>query len=278
LLGSLLPGCLSFHRERPVAIMVRDAETKQPLPAADVHLSYRARPSEAPAESSETTKTDGIARLTTTPNGKDPLVIRASAQGYMTESIVKSDEVVEQIEPAGWFESVNRRPVNFILEVYKGPPFSVELAVATGYRGLVKAELRIQDNLSCAPGERRFQYMVEPNGNVIIAGPAQLRHVNPADYQAHYVDGTVLGNHIDVNQVGWRWLKHEGNFEYFVIGTKGDLEMWRRQLFPNEPSAPAETTGRRGGGGRGGRGGGGGGGMGGGGGSAGFGGPGGYAQ
>lgn len=289
LLVCLAPGCLSLHSERPVKVLVRDAETKNPVPDAEVRLTYRSRPSDIPTPASEKTKTDGIALLTTTPNGKDALIVQASANGYSPESMVISSTKVEEIEPAGWFESVERRSVTYIVDVYSGPPFAVELTIPVGMHGLIKAELQIQDDANCAPKQRTFQYRVEPTGSVMIAGPAQLRRVNPATYIARYADGTPLGQRMDKTQIGFRWLKHEGNVEYFVVGTQAEYDNYHHQLFPDEPSSPAPSSSGRGGGGGGGRGGRGGGGGGGGGGGfggggrggfggGGYGGPGGFSQ
>jgi hypothetical protein len=58
------PGYLSMARSRPVAVLVRDAETKQPIRGAPVHVSYPlAENTLAPAEQTAITAEDGIERV-----------------------------------------------------------------------------------------------------------------------------------------------------------------------------------------------------------------------
>ncbi len=167
LLVCLVPGCLSLHSERPVKVLVRDAETKEPIKEAEVRLTYRTRAAEASTPTTEKTKTDGIARMTTTPNGKDALIIQASTRHTSSHGVEDPTAVERSNRPVG-----SRRPsrsVTFIMDVYRGPPFAVDLTIPTGLRGLIKAELQIQDDANCTLGQRNFQFLVEPTGSVMIA-------------------------------------------------------------------------------------------------------------
>jgi hypothetical protein len=261
-LTALLPGCLSYYRDRPVTVLVRDAETHQPIPSAQVKLSFPMARSDAPDPKTEATGPDGIARMKTSPNGKDALKIEASANGYLADSRLVPDMELEEIQPAGYFESSSRRPPRFYLEMYSGPDFTVELVVPTYYRGLVKATIQIADKVPCPPHQRNFVFTVRPDGGVDVSGPTVLRHVAPANYHVRYADGTILRD-MDKDHTGFRWLKHQDNAEYFVVGTLQEYENFRRQMYPDEPadstSSPKSGGGGGGRGGKGGRGGGGGG-------------------
>ena len=64
LLLALAPGCQVFQSGRPVSVLAVDAETKKPIPGAEVRISYPLTPAyRAPAESSGKTGEDGVAAL-----------------------------------------------------------------------------------------------------------------------------------------------------------------------------------------------------------------------
>ena len=69
-------------------------------------------------------------------------------------------------------------------------------------------------------------------GVVQVQGPPLLRRVFPPSYHARYPDGTPLGLDMDIQKVGFRWLKSEGNDHYFVVGTQPEYDDFRRHLVP----------------------------------------------
>ncbi len=277
----IVSGCQSLYRERPAPVLVRDAETKKPIAGAQVEFSHpMSETSSTSAKMAVTTESDGIARMSAVPRGthRDGLYVKAAANGYEADSLLISDENIERIEPLGLFEAKNRRPPAIVVGLYSGPPFSVELVVPPGYRGVIKATVEYRDDVPCPIGQRVFTYQVN-SGSVQVIGPSVLRHVHPAQFVAKYADGVALvSGRADASQVAFHWLKHENNCEYFVVGSEEDIARYRRDLLPDEPASSAPTGGGRGGrGGKGGKGGGGGGG-GGGAGSGNFGGPSGFSQ
>jgi hypothetical protein len=78
---------------------------------------------------------------------------------------------------------------------------------------------------------------VPPSNAVLVKGPAALRRVSPSDYQARYASGALLGTKMDLITVGFRWLKRDGNENYFVVGTRNEYDQFRRRLVPNEAGA-----------------------------------------
>jgi len=208
---------------------------------------------------------DGVARLSAAPCGDIGVEVGASAAGYLSESLDLTTGAVAKLQPAGWFETVAQRPADFVVEMYSGPEFTVELVLPTGYRGLVRADVLVQDGATPTPGERCFRYDVPPSGEVVVVGPPQLRRVFPAGFHARYADGTPLGPEMDEAKVGFRWLKQDGRTNVFVVGTKPEFDGYCKGLAQDAPAAKAQSSdGSKGGGGRGGRrsrGGGGGGGQ-----------------
>jgi uncharacterized membrane protein YgcG len=267
-------GCRLITHEKPAGVMVKDAETNRPIPSAEVRISDpMMHPSHVP-EPGQIAGNDGIARLDVAPNGKNPVFLEAGAKGYQSDSVMLDDSKIGQIEPASLFENVKRRPPAFTLALYSGEPFTVELAVPPGYRGLIKAEMALRDDIPCPLGQRQFRITVSTAGAAQVLGPAVLRRISPASYVARHADGAPIDGRMDATKVGFRWLKHEGDFEYYVVGTQREYDVLRQQLCPELESD--EKPSQRGGGSKGGRGGRGGGGRGGGG--TGIGGPGGSFQ
>ena len=234
-LTAFASGCQVMYRYRPVAVLVRDAETKKPIANAEVHLSYPlTRDSLAPFDSSKRSGEDGIARLRAAPYGQFGVHLEASAAGYMTEEKIVSADLIQNIKPPQFFESVQQRPSECVVEMYAEPRFTVELIVPAGYRGTIRAEVRIQDDIPFVAGQRCFRYAVE-DGVVQIKGPGVLRRIPAPEYHALYADGTPLTNQMTLLKVGFRWLRAEGKEQYFVVGTQPEFDMQRR-------SAPAEEV------------------------------------
>jgi hypothetical protein len=233
------PGCQVLYRYRPVAVLVRDAETKKPIANADVHLCYPlTRDSLAPYDSSDRTHEDGIARLRAAPYGDFGVRVEASSHGYLAEELNVSSAMIEHIDPAHPFEAVERRRAEFVVELYAEPRFTVELVVPNGYRGLIKAEVQVQNDVAAPPGQRCFAYEVSDANTVLVKGPKVIGRIYPSDYKARYTDGTPLSGDMTLMKVGFRWLRGEGKEQYFVIGTQADYDLYRRTISAEE--APGE--------------------------------------
>jgi hypothetical protein len=257
------PGCQAFHMYRPVVIRAQDAETKKPIPGAEVHLTYPlALSSSGPWEPVGTTGDDGTVRLKAAPYGEAGILLDVAAPGYMTEQKSYPVEAVKVIEPSYPFESDRQRPVNFVVEMYAGPAPAVELVLPAGYRGTVRAAVRVQDDAPFTPGQRVFSYAVPPSGDVQVTGPPLLRRVHTPDFRARYADGPELSRQAKDDEIGFWCLKTEGATEYFVVGTRAEFEELRRSESADEGKPNRSSGGGKGGGRgsrRGGRGGGGGG-------------------
>src|ERR1700732_851004 len=128
-------GCQTFLAQRPLAVQVRDAETKKPIAAAQVRVSYpHDRPAWAPADMTVKTEGDGIARLSAVLYGEDAVAVETTAKGYLPDEIQIGAISLNEIEPAHWFEGADRRRPNFVMDLYVEPQFTVDLVLPPGYR------------------------------------------------------------------------------------------------------------------------------------------------
>jgi hypothetical protein len=231
----LAPGCQTFHGDQTLTVLVRDVETKQPIPTAEVYLCQRLKSEEvAPCRSASFTQADGIAQLYTEPSGEHGFQVQAVAQGYLPETIdVPAEPANGRRQPAG----KDDQPAHVTVEIYSAPDFSVELVLPPGYRGLIKAEVQIHDNLPLPKGQRCFRFPVSASGEVVVQGPSLLQRVSAKDFRARYGNGPLLGTAMDAEKVGFRWLKGAGNQHVFVIGNQLDYEKLHRQVAPEETQA-----------------------------------------
>lgn len=237
----LIPGCQVFSPEQTLAVQVRDAETKKPIATAEVYLCQRLKDEEVePCRSKGGfTQGDGIVRLRAESGGENGLQVQVVAPRYLPDNVNVSADALKTALNAASSAKGERHNPDVVVEVYAEPAFSVELLLPPGYRGLVKAELQIQDNLSVPPGQRCFRFPVSASGDVQVRGPALLRRVPPTDFRARYVNGPLLASTLDAEKVGFRWLKGGGNYHSFVVGTQLDYEVLHSQLAPEETRAAA---------------------------------------
>jgi hypothetical protein len=248
LVASLVAGCQAMQRARPVAIAVQDAETKQPLPDAEVVLSYHiAQPMFAPPVLRGTTGSDGVVRLPVTPLETSVVMMEVTAPGHVPQRKELPVTIVEAVEPAGLFEKIEKRPTSLIAEVYAEPRPSVDLVVPTGYRGLLKIDIQSQKDVPLALGQRVFSYEVPASGELHAAGPTLVGQVYPQGYTARFADGSPLTHEAKGKEIGFWWLKNEGKVQHFLVGTREEFDHARRAL--DRDDAAAHKYGASGGGG-----------------------------
>jgi hypothetical protein len=220
---------VALDRYRQVDVVVRDAETGKPVPAANVRISYpTARSSFAPHEAASTTSPDGVARIDVAPYAESCILLEVGAAGYISYPRDVCAEVLRQTEPDSWFAAKKHPPLQLAVAMLAEPRFCIEWIVPTGFRGLIKAEVKLDDQLQCPPAQRCLRFEVPPSGQVQIAVPGGLQHYPPA-YRARYADGTPLSEDVDALKIGFQWLKRDGDYEYFVVGTRVDFESYRRE-------------------------------------------------
>jgi hypothetical protein len=247
-------GCQSLYSYRPVAVQAVDAETKKPIPGADIVISYPlTRPSQAPYCSEGATGADGIARLRAAPYGEIGVLVEANANGYMNGKKSLSAAEVKAIEPAHFFEKVEGRPATIVLALYAEPTPALELVLPPGYHGLVKVQVDIKDELQSAPGQRLFTGTASKDGLVQVTVPELFHHVVIPVFQLKYPDGPLLPARPENLDVGFWHVKTLGNTYTLLVGTKFEYDEYRRDRMNEEKSEKRSSGGDGGGRGRGGR-------------------------
>jgi hypothetical protein len=170
------------------------------------------------------TGADGVAQLRAAPYGHAGISMEATAAGYMFADRTVTTEAVEDIASPSIFRKDPPRQVNFVVELYAEPHPSVELVVPTGYRGLIKVEMRFQEDAPSTPGQRTFTYEVQSSGAAQVVGPPLLRRVLATDFHAKFADGTLLTGRPENDKLGFWWLRSEGNAQLFWVGTQMEYD------------------------------------------------------
>ena len=224
-----LPGCHALYRDRPVSVLVRDAETKAPIPGAEVQIASAS--GHLPKVTAATTAGDGVARLKVNPTAEIAYTVLVDAAGYLSDEQDVSVEALRGITPAGG----DSPTPTLVVEVFAGPRPTVELVVPTGYRGVLRAQVHGREDAPYPPGQRTFSYAVPANGAVEVVGPPVFLHGLAPDIRARYADGTPLSRDAKDNEVGLRWVNREGDEHIFVVGTRAEWDDLRKSLEKNEP-------------------------------------------
>ncbi len=233
-LGSMV-GCQMLQSERGLVVLVRDAETKKPLSSAEVYVCQRLKDdSIIPSPSSNFTQEDGFVRLRSTPAGENGVEVQAVAAGYLSEKVKVSVDDLKKITSRPPSSGKEPEAADVVVDAYAKPDFSVELIAPKGYRGLIEVEIALREDVPCPNGQRRFSYPVTPSAAVRVEGPSLLNRVSIQAYRARYPDGPLLSSVLDVDQVGFRWIKGSGNKHLFLLGTQTDYETLHRRMIPAE--------------------------------------------
>ena len=138
--------------------------------------------------------------------------------------------------------------MSIVVELFAGPTPTVELIVPSGYHGLIKAELHVEEHAACTPGQRSSRVAVPASGAVEVTGPPLLKRVCGPDFHARYAESpTVLGEPT-YTEVGFRSLKDEQGCYYFVVGTQSEYDAVRRSEAAGDAGEKKPATGKKGGG------------------------------
>ncbi len=222
-------GCNLIHP--PVSVLIRDAETKEPIPNAVV--TVRPLNDETPnaQRPHATTGPDGIARISAHRPDETLVMVGVTVDGYLPgESSLKDAARL-----------VAKLPVNGVIEVYARPRPVVTLILPTNYPGLVKVEIQIDAISQTPPGQREFEVRVPESGTVTLTGPPILRRGLGPEFRARVSDGRTLPLEPKDDEVGLRWMQSNASEVYFWVGTKAGWAKARSEL-PQPPQSPQPTV------------------------------------
>jgi hypothetical protein len=247
---ALAPGCHLVSGDKPVAVLVRDAETGKPVRGAEVRVActHASASPLAHAGGFAQSGDDGVARLAVCPEDGFGASVRTEAAGYLYEDDYLSAEALGAIEPPSFWSKSEGKP-SLVMALYAAPSPSVEMVVPDGFRGVITAEVSAVDKTPAQPGIRNFSFAVSPEGKVQVVGPAILRKAKALDFTARYAAGTPLTQEAKEAEVGMWWLTTEGDRHTFLVGTRAEYEQKRPANGKSSDGTDTPSRGGRGGGG-----------------------------
>ena len=131
--------------------------------------------------------------------------------------------------------------------MYAEPRPTVELIVPNGYRGVIKAEVQVQEETPGPPHQRSFSYAVPASGIVQVPGPPLFGHLAPADFCRRYADGTALSRDAKEPEPGFWWLTYDGQYQHFLVGMRSEFDALRHD-YDKKGEAEHRSSGGKGGG------------------------------
>jgi len=238
-------GCHTIQPSTPLTVHVRDAETQQPVSGATVRVIRFGKHS-SDRDVVFTSEADGAAHTRLPQLDASGVMVEIDAPGYLSKQTTLPRDIADALMEAKPFHPYKGPALAVSVDVFAGPRPTVELVLPTGYRGLVKAEVRVRQDQQWSAGQRVFSYAVAPNSviqtggiqRVVVQadGPSVFGQGVGPDIVAKYADGRQLPKEAKGEDIGFRWIRRDGNDVYFVIGTNTDVTMASRMLGVSDPS------------------------------------------
>jgi hypothetical protein len=218
LMSLAFTGCRLTRPDPATGVLVRDAETGQPVPAAVVRVSNFVPTSGTRApDASAPTGADGLAWVRVPATENESAIVAVSADGYLP-AVISLRNNGPGADPGS----------RHVAEVFAGPRPTVELVLPKDYRGPIRVEVVPGDGPTTDPGLRTFRYDVPAAGLVRVEGPPVLRLLLKQDIRAVYADGSELSRNGHELDVAFRWVRSVAGGEEFVVGSKADWLAARR--------------------------------------------------
>jgi hypothetical protein len=204
-------GC---HAYREVEVTVLDAETRRAIGGAHVSVYYGEWPF-MPRPDVATTSADGRARLRVA--GHDPMLITASAPGYML--YWGSGAPSQHAHRYGPTELPSWPFDRITLTLYADPRPQVVLVVPGGYRGFIEVIEQPQRGGIDAGGRRHFEFMFRLGAPVVIDGVPPHGSSSVGITDARYENGQSLWIRPQPDEVALR-LVDAGRPMIYLVGTQ----------------------------------------------------------
>jgi hypothetical protein len=205
-------------------VLVRDAETKQPLPGVQVTGWYaRLLDWNPPERPRGVTGADGIASLQVGPRA---FWLRAEVDGYLAadHGFLDAGDILP--------ESPRPDRTDYVFELITGPRPNFVLIVPEGYTGPVVLRL-VSGDVPVPRGQRTFEVPVDRKGKARACLPGwMIRDQQRSDVSARYADGKAIPEESGERETGvrFRWAAPD----VYHVGTRQDYDDLHDRLYPRE--------------------------------------------
>jgi hypothetical protein len=241
-----VPGC-SIYFPRPVTILVRDGDTKEPLPGAEVRYQYSTidlfgslgRYSGATSGVSDA---NGRVQLYFDPYGGG-CHVESSAIDYLDVRYYGDNLVTKHLAKRGWGSIGDQ----LIVEMFKKPEATLELALALDFRGPVIVNFASPGRPPNPLDKRVFGYSVSPRGLVVVQEDLPERLDRTDGVKIRWANGVLMGT----SRLDWLLARDQiattvprflfvdsvecdtGSYWVYMVGTDDDVTALRNSVWPN---------------------------------------------
>ncbi|MEO2091893.1 MAG: hypothetical protein ABGY75_20770 [Gemmataceae bacterium] len=237
LIASSLTGCGLFHEYRPMRVLVRDAETKQPLPGAEIEgMNMVMLDVFGPSSPHGTTDASGVATLKIGPErGFD---LRVDEPGY---------EMTDHREESSYFNTLPKRGgpgddpkrIDVVMDLPRRHGTTVVVVVPDGYRGLVRVKFEPTDDPP-DPTKHVYTAVADASGRAVVRVPEISLS---RDIAARYRNGKKVpwdANSPNSDRVAIRHLADTLDTSLYLIGTGPEAEEHDQQIRKQKPDGRRE--------------------------------------
>lgn len=241
MMGLMPVGCISFHSNEALDVLVLDAETGEPLPGALVEVEYSRGGLQLNAPRNRSRQTDA--------NGRASIVVAAgelatplwyvSAEGY-----IKYYRLASGNQRVPWnlvAEQHDGSATTVKVRLYREPDPTVTLIVPDGYVGpLFIRTVEVDGYVLGAPGQRDFEYTVSDDGYVEMEVSPLLFLSGGMPLRTRYMSGRMIPPASGFGATRLYRVFSLGSKRLWVIGTEDDQIEWRNRILPPGANSPLE--------------------------------------
>jgi hypothetical protein len=224
-------GCGLFNEYRPMHVMVRDAETKEPIAGVEITgMATRMLDVFGPIPPHGTTDASGQATLSA---GLDRgLDLIFEADGYLRKNI-NSSITAEDVQSLPKAEDPSR--IDLLINLERDPKATFVLIVPNHYRGLLRIRFEPTEGIEVAQ-KATYLVPVGPDGRAVVRLPKAIcRKEGERNVAAREVSGKhVKWEHhcSEPEKIGLRWVHSTEDTELYIIGSGKEVEALDERFDP----------------------------------------------
>jgi hypothetical protein len=237
-------GCGLFHEYRPMRVLVRDAETKQPIPGAHVDGWYSTMLDVfGPTAPRGVTGPDGVATLWIGPDRG--FTLRVEEPGYLMtdahEGVGHGHQYFYTLPKKGDSGDDPRR-IDCTIDLPPDPKPTFVLVVPKGYRGLLRIKFEPAEAAEVST-QRAYPITVGRDGRAVVRLPKSIWLKDGGrNIAACETDGKRIPWACDENEERVRLFTvwNTEDTELYLIGTAPERAAYRDRIHPKQAGGSRE--------------------------------------
>jgi hypothetical protein len=234
-------GCGLSHEYRPMRVLVRDAETKEPVPGAEVEGWYFTMLDVfGPFRPEGVTDANGVTTLWVGPDRG--FTLRVDEPGYLMTDADKDHRYFLTLPKKGGPNDDPRR-IDHVIDLPPSPKPTFVVVVPKGYRGLLRVRFEPTEDASFTP-QRTYIVRADQDGRVVVRVPKSVYLTEHGrEIAARERDGAKVpwdARCPRSEEVALRHLGSTEDTELCLIGTGPEAEAIYKRILRQGPDGNSE--------------------------------------